>query len=85
MTKKRQLAWAAGVWNQITENDDGVGLVVWSRHTTRDLAERAARRYARDRTASTGGPLSWCGGVRAPDGSVRWLHADGRPWGSDND
>ncbi len=69
--------YEAGIWEQSQEEEDGIGLVVWSRHSRRDLAERAALRYARERTASTGGALTWCGGVRAPDGSVDWLDRNG--------
>ena len=65
--------WTAGVWEQYVEACDGIGFVAWSTHSRQDLAERAARRYARAARAKTGGALSWSGGVRRPDGHVYWL------------
>ena len=62
--------YAAGVWEQS-------GYVVWSRHSTRLLAERAARRYARAANARTGGARSWAGGIQAPDGSITWIDRAG--------
>lgn len=58
--------YEAGIWQQ------GVGFVAWSKHKTLDLAVRAARKYARGCTESTGGAHSWSGGVRAPTGEVTW-------------
>jgi hypothetical protein len=62
--------WAAGVWEQ------NIGLLVWSNHSTEELAIRAAYRYSRRQSKSgprTGGMLSWSGGVKGPDGKVRWF------------
>lgn len=70
--------YEAGVWEQHSEDNDGDGLTVWSRHTTESLARAAAVRYARGRNAPTGGALSWCGGYRLTDGGrVRWVTATG--------
>ena len=64
--------YSAGIGEQ-----RGDGLVVLSHHSRRDLAVRAAVRYARGRQSPTGGALSWCGGVRSPDGRVSWYRTDG--------
>ena len=64
--------WEAGIWEQIG------GFVAWSSHKNESLALAAARRYARQRRAPTGGALSWSGGVCAPDGSVVWYDAAGQ-------
>lgn len=69
--------FAAGVWGQQEEREDGVGLIVWSRHRTEAAARRAAIGYARRKGPSAGGALSWAGGHRGPDGATRWLRADG--------
>lgn len=61
----------AGVWGQDRN------FVVWSHHATAELAQKAARKYARQQKAETGGPLSWSGGVRGPDGAVTWYREDG--------
>lgn len=66
-----ELPWSAGIWEQ------NLGLVVWSRHATSEAAHRAAVLYAQRRRAMTGGALSWSGGVRGPDGTVRWYQGTG--------
>lgn len=71
------MKYEAGVWDQHQEDEDGVGFIPWSRHSRRDLAERAARKYARESTARTGSFLMWAGGVRMPNGEVYWLNEDG--------
>jgi hypothetical protein len=70
--------WEAGVWDRNTEDADG--LRVKSRHTTKALALKQARRYAAQLYSdgpSTGGALSWSGGVRGPDGVTVWVRHDG--------
>ena len=67
----------AGVWEQYREEDGGDGLSVRSRHGRMDLAIKAATRYARESSEPTGGPLSWSGGVRGPDGRVVWYDRAG--------
>ena len=61
----------AGIWEQ------GRNFVAWSNHTTAELATKAALKYARQQAATAGGPLSWAGGVRGPDGVVTWYRRDG--------
>jgi hypothetical protein len=66
--------YEAGIWEQ------HAGFVAWSKHRTADLAKNRALTYAkRLKTESTqaGGALSWAGGVRGTDGSVRWYDSDG--------
>jgi hypothetical protein len=77
---KSSLPFAAGIWDQIAEEENGTGFVPWSWHGTRERAEAAARKYARDQRARTGGALTWCGGVSEPSGNVYWLRADGSRW-----
>jgi len=59
--------WAAGVWEQ------GRGLVEWSKHSTRELATKAAMKYSRQNHQSTGGLLTWAGGVMDPEGEITWI------------
>ena len=70
--------WAAGIWsqNRAEEAPDSGGFVVWSRHSREDLAQAAARRYARADTSHTGGAMTWVGGVRAPSGELRWYREE---------
>lgn len=63
--------YQAGVWEQ------GREFVGWSKHSTEELARSAAVKYARQQAMTSGGPLSWCGGVMAPDGTVTWYQRDG--------
>ena len=63
--------YEAGVWEQ------GRGFVGWSTHRTETAAAKAARKYAEKQTPTAGAALSWAGGVRAPDGDVRWIDRDG--------
>lgn len=49
-------AYAAGVYEQ---TDAGWGLVTWSTHSRADLAQAAARRYARGKAPPTGGAYTW--------------------------
>ena len=58
----------AGVWEQ------GEGFVAWSSHSTAELAQRAAKKYAKSQKQATGGALSWAGGYRmAGSDSVTWI------------
>ena len=73
--KRRKVThpFEAGVY----EYQDGMGFVVWSRHSRRDLAVAAAVKYALRETGPTGGVMTGLGGVRVPDGSVTWYTRDG--------
>jgi len=73
-TTERKL-YTSGVWEQYPCDQDGIGFVVRSRHTTAALARAAARRIAsllRRHWPDTGGAMTWCGGWRGPDGVVHW-------------
>jgi len=70
----KKYTYLAGIYEQCMHEpcygDECVGawrLVVRSRHTRRDLAERAARRYQRERQQSTGGAYSWSAWYRPID------------------
>lgn len=63
--------YSAGVWEQ------NRGFVEWSRHRTPAAARKAAARYAKACRPSTGGALSWSGGVRGPSGVTTWFDARG--------
>lgn len=65
----KTLHWEAGVW------EPGMGMVVWSRHSTRDLAVRAAIRYARASRCQSGGMLTWSGSLDG--GGVTWYDRRG--------
>lgn len=68
------MKYESGIWEQDR------GLVVWSKHRTQAAAEKAARRYARERQEhgpATGGALSWSGGWRSVGGKTTWVRHDG--------
>lgn len=69
--------YSVGEWEQHREEIDGIGFLARSRHSTEELARRAAIRLAKSFTHPTGGALSWAGGVRLPSGEVRWYGRDG--------
>ena len=74
--------YEAGVWDQNIEQEDGVGFKMRSRHSTIELAIKAAIRYAKKRLNSpdllTGGALTWSGGYREiNNGKVFWVNSDG--------
>lgn len=67
--------YESGVWEQ---DRDFVPRDVFE---TEDEAEAAAIGYAAKRRMSgpsTGGPLSWAGGVRDDTGRTWWIDAEGR-------
>lgn len=86
--------WAAGIWSQLDEDPawNPEGFVAWSGHGTRDLAKKAAIRYAKRLLSGcqpTGGALSWAGGVqKAGETTVDWYDATGRDlrklWAGEN-
>jgi hypothetical protein len=79
MTTTGRYPYEAGIWEQYLA-ETGDGLSVRSRHATRAAAVRAAVRLSKGLTSTTGGALSWSGGVRGPDGRVTWYQSDGRTW-----
>lgn len=52
---------------------EGHKIVWWSSHRSMQLAEVAARKYARDNPNRTGGAGAWSGYVRRPDGTITEL------------
>ena len=54
---KRVMDYVAGVFEQ--GQGDGWERIVWSRHSTVELAARAARMYSRQDSPATGGSLTW--------------------------
>lgn len=62
--------FSAGVYEQ---TGTGWGLVTWSHHSTRALAEKAARSYAKRLSANganTGGAYSWSAWHRGDGGQA---------------
>lgn len=62
--KTQQKEWSAGIYEQ---SESGWKLVEWSRHSRRELALAAAKKYARQEQSATGGLLSWSAWYRQSD------------------
>ena len=71
-TDSTERPYTAGIYEQCSHVSvcgctDGWQRRAWSHHATQDLAERAARRYARSLSSPTGGMYSWSAWWRGPD------------------
>jgi hypothetical protein len=61
-------AFTAGWYEQDGDEPDGWRRITLSRHSRRNLAERAARSYLRRLQSPTGGAYSWSAWWREGDG-----------------
>jgi hypothetical protein len=78
MRREDRFPYAAGIWTQNGRFwEQNGGFFERSRHSTFELAMRAAIKYAKGRDAPTGGSLSWAGGVECPDETVHWYNSTG--------